>query len=77
MSEKPRKIIQREMMTNPTCSGISAIDLIKVHRSMYEARASVRPPQPKTLDKLHEALSAYSRTTTNEDEHFLLINDAI
>lgn len=74
MSEKPSKLVRREMVAEKY-TGMSAGDLAKIRKNIYEARASVRPPLPKTLDELHGALHDYDHMITNESENFLLVND--
>jgi hypothetical protein len=71
--EPPMKIIRREL--NAVESEILTLpDIHKIRHNMTYARSSRRPPLPRTLSELHDAIESYNMKTVR-NESFLFIND--
>lgn len=76
LCDKPLKVIREELMTQ-NYGDITASDLRRAQKNIYEIRSTLRPPLPKSLADLHTVLNTYGRLTTNKGEHFLLVNDPV
>jgi 5-bromo-4-chloroindolyl phosphate hydrolysis protein len=76
LGEKPSKLIRRELIQQQS-RGLTASDISKIRKNIYEARTAVQPTLPKFLNKLHAALNGFNHLTINENEPFSLVNDTV
>ena len=74
MNERPKKMICAEM-TAEASNILKEWDMDLMRRTVHRARASERPPLPKTLEDLHAALDSMN-VLNKRKESFLLVNDA-
>lgn len=74
ISEKPSKLIHKELRKNEFPAGITSHDIHRVRKNLYSARRSVLPTLPKNQEDVFDCLEKLN-PTTNKGEHFLSICD--
>lgn len=73
-SNKPNKIILKEIGENVEASQFTTTDIKRLRKNIYEARRKVLPAKPTNLQEVHEFLETLD-LKTKQGEDFLLIND--
>uniref|UniRef100_A0A6P7F3K8 Uncharacterized protein LOC114324436 n=1 Tax=Diabrotica virgifera virgifera TaxID=50390 RepID=A0A6P7F3K8_DIAVI len=74
-TERPSKLIHKELTNNDWASDIGSDDLLRVRRNLYEARRDVLPPLPKDINQVFDAVVNLNLKTKIKDENFLCCLD--
>lgn len=75
LSERPAKIILKELRHDEHLDEITMVDLDRVRRNMYKARRSVLSVLPNSTEEVFDCLENL-KPLTNKKEDFLLVNSA-
>lgn len=72
--EKPSKFILTEIKNFNNENNLNTTDLNYIRRNVYNARKSILPPLPKSIEEVHDTLNVMD-IQTNRSEQFVLLND--
>ena len=75
ISERPTKLIHRELINNDHKSDITTVDIKCVRRNMYVARRKLIPKLPKNQEDVITAVKKMEVKTDKEEEFVLAINE--
>lgn len=74
LSEKPAKIIRRELQDNLPLT-INTSDVAAIRKNLYNARRKLLPPLPTSVEQTFDILGKM-KVETSRGENFLLFSDA-
>lgn len=75
ISERPRKIVQRELKNLEEGKDLTNEDLECIKRNMYNCRRKMLPRLPRSISEVHVSLDNL-QPKTSRNENFLLANDS-